>query len=561
MTGPDLRIIDQDFSNAILSMGKIENAFSSMGRNLVEYLPLTGHLGLSNCMSSFESDWENKRHDLTETLKSYREQLKQVQDTFTQVDNELGKTTPPSGEKPGETTQPPGEKPGGTPPSTPSSGQTPPGSAPPGPSTDGGDIGGAGDVSGVSGGGVGGGDIAGAGDVSGGGGGDVSGVGGGDVSGVGGGDIGGGGNLGGDIGGGDNLGGDIGGGDIGGDGGEPLPNTGTATGPTDSGLNGGSDGALPGQGGSDKLPQTGDGTTAGNPSLDESQYPAVGKMREMLGNAANVSLVSSPDGSLSMKIGSISGLSLAAVAAVLARRGAAGSSRGSTNAFGIVEESSQASASSSAALREALSSINDKDGKALPSGTPGPDRDSILEGLLGDGPEGGDSLKEGDQSLDSRAPGEATDPLGGPEKDASTETADPAISDAGLPETGGLDDDSLSSGLSDPTPLPDSGASLTGGGSSGSLTDGTTAAPDASDVGTPATSSPLNSPLPASSSTATAAAAPKDTSHYSSAPMLSGMGMAAGLGAGSAVHSGNEDKRNEEARRLRDQLSTLKEKD
>ena len=529
MTGPDLRIIDQDFSNAILSMGKIENAFSSMGRNLVEYLPLTGHLGLSNCMSSFESDWENKRHDLTETLKSYREQLKQVQDTFTQVDNELGKTTPPSGEKPGEATQPPGEKPGGTPPSTPSSGQTPPGSAPPGSSTDGGDIGGAGDVSGVSGG-----------------------------------DIGGGGNLGGDIGGGGgggNLGGDIGGGDIGGDGGEPLPNTGTATGPTDSGLNGGSDGALPGPGGSDKLPQTGDGTTAGNPSLDESQYPAVGKMREMLGNAANVSLVSSPDGSLSMKIGSISGLSLAAVAAVLARRGAAGSSRGSTNAFGIVEESSQASASSSAALREALSSINDKDGKALPSGTPGPDRDSILEGLLGDGPEGGDSLKEGDQSLDSRAPGEATDPLGGPEKDASTETADPAISDAGLPETGGLDDDSLSSGLSDPTPLPDSGASLTGGGSSGSLTDGTTAAPDASDVGTPTTSSPLNSPLPASSSTATAAAAPKDTSHYSSAPMLSGMGMAAGLGAGSAVHSGNEDKRNEEARRLRDQLSTLKEKD
>lgn len=514
MTGPDLRIIDQDFSNAILSMGKIENAFSSMGRNLVEYLPLTGHLGLSNCMSSFESDWENKRHDLTETLKSYREQLKQVQDTFTQVDNELGKTTPPSGEKPGETTQPPGEKPGGTPPSTPSSGQTPPGSTPPGSSTDGG---------------VGGGDIGGAGDVSG----------------VGGG----------------NLGGDIGGGDIGGDGGEPLPNTGTATGPTDSGLNGGSDGALLGPGGGDKLPQTGDGTTAGNPSLDESQYPAVGKMREMLGNAANVSLVSSPDGSLSMKIGSISGLSLAAVAAVLARRGAAGSSRGSTNAFGIVEESSQASASSSAALREALSSINDKDGKALPSGTPGPDRDSILEGLLGEGPEGGDSLKEGDQSLDSCAPGEATDPLGGPEKDASTETADPAISDAGLPETGGLDDDSLSSGLSDPTPLPDSGASLTGGGSSGSLTDGTTAAPDASDVGTPATSSPLNSPLPASSSTATAAAAPKDTSHYSSAPMLSGMGMAAGLGAGSAVHSGNEDKRNEESRRLRDQLSTLKEKD
>ena len=282
MTGPDLRIIDQDFSNAILSMGKIENAFSSMGRNLVEYLPLTGHLGLSNCMSSFESDWENKRHDLTETLKSYREQLKQVQDTFTQVDNELGKTTPPSGEKPGEATQPPGEKPGGTPPSTPSSGQTPPGSAPPGSSTDGGDIGGAGDVSGVSGG---------------------------------------------DIGGGGNLGGDIGGGDIGGDGGEPLPNTGTATGPTDSGLNGGSDGALPGPGGSDKLPQTGDGTTAGNPSLDESQYPAVGKMREMLGNAANVSLVSSPDGSLGMKIGSISGLSLAAVAAVLARRGAAGSSR------------------------------------------------------------------------------------------------------------------------------------------------------------------------------------------------------------------------------------------
>ena len=129
-------------------------------------------------------------------------------------------------------------------------------------------------------------------------------------------------------------------------------------------------------------------------------------------------------------------------------------------------------------------------------------------------------------------------------KDASTETADPAISDAGLPQTGGLDDDSFATGPSDPTPL----------------TDGITASTDASDVGTPSTSSPLNSPLPSTSSTATAAAAPKDTSH-SSAPMLSGMGMAAGLGAGSAVQSGNEDKRNEEARRLRDQLSTLKEKD
>lgn len=486
MTGPDLRIIDQDFSNAILSMGKIESAFSSMGRNLIEYLPLTGHLGLSNCMSSFERDWENKRHDLTETLKSYREQLKQVQDTFTQVDNKLGKTTPPPGEKPGE-------NPGGTPPSTPPSGQTPPGSPPSGSSTDGGA------TEPLS--------QTGSPDTTGGGGG----------------------------------GGDVGGG---GGGGEPLPHTGTATSPTDSGLNGGSDGTLPDPGGSDELPQTGDGTTTGNPSLDESQYPAVGKMREILGNAANVSLVSSPDGLLSMKIGSISGLNLAAVAAVLARRGAAGSSRGSTNAFGIVEESSQASASSSAALREALSSINDKDGKALPSRTPGPDRDSILEGLLGEGPEGGDSLKEGDQSLDSRAPGEATDALGGPVKDASTETADPAISDAGLPQTGGLDDDSFATGPSDPTPL----------------TDGITASTDASDVGTPSTSSPLNSPLPSTSSTATAAAAPKDTSH-SSAPMLSGMGMAAGLGAGSAVQSGNEDKRNEEARRLRDQLSTLKEKD
>ena len=129
MTGPDLRIIDQDFSDAILSMGKIENAFSSMGRNFLEYFPITGHLGLSTCMSSFESDWENKRHDLTETLKSYRKQLKQVQDIFTRVDNKIGEKTQPHGtttQPPGKTTQPPGK----TQPSTPPSGQTPSGSTP-----------------------------------------------------------------------------------------------------------------------------------------------------------------------------------------------------------------------------------------------------------------------------------------------------------------------------------------------------------------------------------------------------------------------------------------------
>ena len=137
MTGPDLRIIDQDFSDAILSMGKIENAFSSMGRNFLEYFPITGHLGLSTCMSSFESDWENKRHDLTETLKSYRKQLKQVQDIFTRVDNKIGEKTQPHGtttQPPGKTTQPPGK----TQPSTPPSGQTPSGSTLPGSGTDGG---------------------------------------------------------------------------------------------------------------------------------------------------------------------------------------------------------------------------------------------------------------------------------------------------------------------------------------------------------------------------------------------------------------------------------------
>ena len=41
---------------------------------------------------------------------------------------------------------------------------------------------------------------------------------------------------------------------------------------------------------------------------------------------------------------------------------------------------------------------------------------------------------------------------------------------------------------------------------------------------------------------------------------MSGMGMAAGLGTGSAIQSANDDKRNEEARRLRDQLQSLKEK-
>ena len=518
MTGPDLRIIDQDFSDAILSMGKIENAFSSMGRNFLEYFPITGHLGLSTCMSSFESDWENKRHDLTETLKSYRKQLKQVQDIFTRVDNKIGEKTQPHGtttQPPGKTTQPPGK----TQPSTPPSGQTPSGSTPPGSGTDGGATE----------------PLPQTGSPATGGGGGGSGVGGGGGSGVGGGGV------------------------------EALPHTGSAIGSADSGLSGGSDSTLPDSGGTDKLPQTGNATTAGNPSLDESQYPAVGKMREMLGNAANVSLVSSSDGSLSMKIGSVSGLSLAAVTAVLAKRGATGTSRDSTNAFGIVEESSRAGASSSAALREALSSLNSKDSKVLPSETPGPDRDSILEDLLGEGPEDGDNLKGGGLPLDSQTPAEATDPLGGPLQDASAETAAPATRDTGLPETGlpetgGLDGGSLSSGLSDPLPLPDSGGPLTDGGPSGSLTGGIPAAPDTTGVDTTSTSSPLAGPLPTSPSTAAPATTPKDTSH-TSAPMLSGMGMAAGLGAGSAVQSGNEDKRNEEARRLRDQLLTLKEKD
>ena len=94
--------------------------------------------------------------------------------------------------------------------------------------------------------------------------------------------------------------------------------------------------------------------TTANPDLDPTKYPEVAKLKELLGQAVDVVLESHPDGGVTLRVGSVSGLSLIALTALMARRGKAEAGDGAVNA-------ADAETGAAGALRKALGLVTWKE--------------------------------------------------------------------------------------------------------------------------------------------------------------------------------------------------------
>lgn len=265
------------------------------------------------------------------------------------------------------------------------------------------------------------------------------------------------------------------------------------------------------------------------------------RVREVLGDVVSVDLQPGDHDEVLLTVGGIAGVSLSALALLIARGATC-----QTATAGAVDSSS--------ALRQALAGIGRGGGSSPPTRA---DRDSILERLLGRAhPEDPTSTDPGGQPADE----------GGPDEAFGNQDGHPD-GDAGVPGRGEADDGPLGQDL----PLEGAGGSPGGdgvpggGGAAENLgpalptsttedggaaltpenpgTDGIPSGSEAADATGPA-------PVPAQADDATR-----------TAPMMGGLGMAAGMSAAGATRSGiDEDKRDEEARRLRERLATVKEK-
>ena len=427
MSCHDIKIVDKDFSEALLSLGKIEHAFTSMSDRSNQYATIVGHDQLASSLEKFENSWKKKRADLTSSIQSYRKDLEGVRDAFTAWDNGVGKglsneQQPSQKADTGSQQQP---QTSSTQSSTPHSGE------PRQPLS-------AGDTPTNS-----------------------------------------------------------------------TESAGTRATP-ESSTNRGTSGPLTPSFSASAQTEPTDSFQSGSPlssPLNESGHPEVEQMRQLLGPAVDIGLAASPDGSLTMRIGSLTGISLAAISSVLSHRK---TSPPTIDTLG----SDTRQGDSSNDLRQALAEISNND---IPTSLHS-DRESTLASL---------------QGIDEQPPK--------------------------APLTTSTPPDMTSGSSAPPLPLDHRPSEVD---TSASPISPTPPAPQAGESTPPSLTPPQPSPSPSTSATSssTSAGHKAEPSSSSSTPLMSGMGMAAGLGTGSAIQSANDDKRNEEARRLRDQLQSLKEK-
>ena len=300
---------------------------------------------------------------------------------------------------------------------------------------------------------------------------------------------------------------------------------------------------------------------AGQANLTGTNREYLERVRRVLGNLVDVALDPAHGGETTLNVAGVSGIGLTALATLLGRRdtapGAAGSGQGGE-------------ADPAEALRRSLAEGRRNGTGAAAGPVVAEDRASILQRLLGvDGADIGSDDADDDsdgavpeihdvkvQSADAGAPSPAGAPDGAGAPGAG---GDPLPSSPGSSDGGSSGPLAGSDPLTDPGPgsLADSDLPVSGGAGAGPVDmPADTAAPTppaAEDLAPDATTAPSAASEPSGSTTGA-----RDTG------MMSGMGLAAGMSALGArsggANPGDEVRRNDEARRLRERLAAKKEK-
>ena len=292
------------------------------------------------------------------------------------------------------------------------------------------------------------------------------------------------------------------------------------------------------------------------------------RVRRVLGNLVDVALDPAHGGETTLNVAGVSGIGLTALATLLGRRdtapGAAGSGQGGE-------------ADPAEALRRSLAEGRKNGTGAAAGPVVAEDRASILQRLLGvDGADIGSD--DADDDSDGAVPeihdvkvqpadaGTPSSPVGAPgATGASGDAGAPGAAGDPLPSSPGSSDGGSSDPLTGSDPLTDPGP--------GSLTDpdlpvsgGVGAGPVDMPADTAAPTPPAAEDLAPDTTTAPSAASEPSgsTTGTRDAGMMSGMGLAAGMSALGArsggANPGDEVRRNDEARRLRERLAAKKEK-
>ena len=307
---------------------------------------------------------------------------------------------------------------------------------------------------------------------------------------------------------------------------------------------------------------------AGQANLTETNKEYLDRVRRVLGSLVDVALDPAHGGETTLNVAGVSGIGLTALATLLGRRdtapGAAGSGQGGE-------------ADPAEALRRSLAEGRKNGTGAAAGPVVAEDRASILQRLLGvDGADIGSD--DADDDSDGAVPeihdvkvqpadaGTPSSPVGAPgATGASGDAGAPGAAGDPLPSSPGSSDGGSSDPLTGSDPLTDPGP--------GSLTDpdlpvsgGVGAGPVDMPADTAAPTPPAAEDLAPDTTTApsTASEPSGSTTGTRDAGMMSGMGLAAGMSALGArsggANPGDEVRRNDEARRLRERLAAKKEK-
>lgn len=299
---------------------------------------------------------------------------------------------------------------------------------------------------------------------------------------------------------------------------------------------------------------------AGQANLTGTNKEYLERVRRVLGSLVDVALDPAHGGETTLNVAGVSGIGLTALATLLGRRdtapGAAGSGQGGE-------------ADPAEALRRSLAEGRKNGTGAAAGPVVAEDRASILQRLLGvDGADIGSD--DADDDSDGAVPeihdvkvqpadAGASSPAGAPDGAGAAGAGAPGAAGDPLPSSPGSSDGGSSDPLTDPGPgsLTDSDLPVSGGVGAGPVDmPADTAAPTppaAEDLAPDTTTAPSAASEPSGSTTGT-----RD------AGMMSGMGLAAGMSALGArsggANPGDEARRNDEARRLRERLAAKKEK-
>ena len=304
---------------------------------------------------------------------------------------------------------------------------------------------------------------------------------------------------------------------------------------------------------------------AGQANLTGTNKEYLDRVRRVLGSLVDVALDPAHGGETTLNVAGVSGIGLTALATLLGRRdtapGAAGSGQGG--------ETDPAEA-----LRRSLAEGRRNGTGAAAGPVVAEDRASILQRLLGvDGADIGSD--DADDDSDGAVPeihdvnvqsadAGASSPAGAPDGAGAAGAGAPGAAGDPLPSSPGSSDGGPSGPLAGSDPLPDPGPGsladsdlpVSGGAGAGSVDmPASTAAP------TPPAAEDL---APDAAAAPSAASEPSGSTGTRDAGMMSGMGLAAGMSAlgarGGGANPGDEVRRNDEARRLRERLAAKKEK-